>query len=144
MLSQLHDFIDFDSYPNWTPADGCSALGGTIYQTHGTHVAGTIAQVRRGRVVAWRRREIGAYKVFDLYLFEGDLYVGAFDGPLFDAIIQATGAGYRVISMSLGSYGVRNDKSLQTRRGCLGSRRQVGETATVLSSSRQRETRRSA
>ena len=106
-------FIDFDSYPNWTPADGCSALGGTIYQTHGTHVAGTIAaKFGGGRVVGVAPdAKIGAYKVFDLYLFEGDLYVGAFDGPLFDAIIQATGAGYRVISMSLGSYGVRNDKS---------------------------------
>jgi subtilisin family serine protease len=105
-------YIDFDTYPNWTPSDGCTALGGTIYQAHGTHVAGTIAsKFGGGRVVGVAPdAKIGAYKVFDVYLYGGDLFLGAFDGPIFDAIIDATLAGYRVISMSLGSYGVRNDK----------------------------------
>ena len=61
---------------------------------------------RRG---AWREdrrlQGVDAYTVDGIYL-----NIGAFDGPIFDAIIQATVAGYRVISMSLGSYGVRNDK----------------------------------
>ncbi|TAM44846.1 MAG: serine protease [Acidobacteria bacterium] len=106
-------YIDLLTYPNWTPSDGCTALPFTDYEWHGTHVAGTIAaKFGGGRVVGVAPdAKIGAYKVFDAYTVDGiHLKVGAFDGPIFDAIIQATTAGYRVISMSLGSYGVRNDK----------------------------------
>ena len=106
-------YIDLHTYPNWTPSDGCTALGANFYQAHGTHVAGTIAaKFGGGKVVGVAPdAKIGAYKVFDAYTVDGiSLNLGAFDGPIFDAIIQATVAGYRVISMSLGSYGVRNDK----------------------------------
>ena len=106
-------YIDFLTYPNWTPSDGCTDLGANFYQAHGTHVAGTIAaNFGGGKVVGVAPgAKIGAYKVFDAYTVDGIyLNIGAFDGPIFDAIIQATMAGYRVISMSLGSYGVRNDK----------------------------------
>lgn len=106
-------YIDFVAYPTWTPSDGCTALGANFYQAHGTHVAGTIAaKFGGGKVVGVAPdAKIGAYKVFDAYTVDGIfLKIGAFDGPIFDAIIQATVAGYRVISMSLGSYGVRNNK----------------------------------
>jgi subtilisin family serine protease len=108
--------IDFDAHPDWSPDDGCTPVAAS-YESHGTHVAGTIAsKFGGGRVVGVSPdAKIGAYKVFDRYrytdpvdgLVEG---VGAFDGPLFSAIMQATQAGYPVISMSLGSHVLRNDK----------------------------------
>jgi subtilisin family serine protease len=109
-------YIDFNAYPNWTPADGCTPAA-PIYQSHGTHVAGTIAaKFGGGRVVGVAPdAKIGAKKVFDRYrttdsnvqLVES---VSAFDGPLFSAILLAADAGYPVISMSLGSHVLRNDK----------------------------------
>lgn len=108
--------IDFDAHPEWSPADGCTPAAVT-YETHGTHVAGTIAsKFGGGRVVGVSPdAKIGAYKVFDRYRYTDPVdglvdAVGAFDGPLFSAIIQATEAGYPVISMSLGSHVLRNDK----------------------------------
>lgn len=109
--------IDFDAYPSWTPGvDPCTSAA-SMYVAHGTHVAGTIAaKFGGGRVVGVAPdAKIGVYKVFDRYRYtdpnEGVIDdVGAFDGPIFDAIIDATLNGYRVISMSLGSYGVRNNK----------------------------------
>jgi subtilisin family serine protease len=109
-------YIDLDAYPNWTPADGCSVAPYTKYESHGTHVAGTIAaKFGGGRVVGVAPdAKIGAFKVFDRYRYTDDTglhdAVGAFDGPLFSAIILATNAGYPVISMSLGSHVLRNDK----------------------------------
>jgi len=109
-------YINFDAYPNWTPADGCSVAPNTTYESHGTHVAGTIAaKFGGGRVVGVAPdAKIGAYKVFDRYRQTGANglvdAIGAFDGPLFSAIQQATLAGYPVISMSLGSHVLRNDK----------------------------------
>jgi subtilisin family serine protease len=106
-------YIDFFTYPDWTPTDGCTSLGANFYQAHGTHVAGTIAaKFGGGRAVGVAPdAKIGAYKVFDVYTTDNVyLKVGAFDGAIFTAIIDATLRGYRVISMSLGSYGVRNNK----------------------------------
>lgn len=107
-------FIDFDAYPDWEPdVDPCTALGFVDYETHGTHVAGTIAaKFGGGKVVGVAPdAKIGAYKVFDVYQYQGDLYLAAFDGPIFAAIIEATEAGYPVISMSLGGYVARNNKA---------------------------------
>jgi subtilisin family serine protease len=103
--------IDFDANPNWAPGDGCTPAT-TTYESHGTHVAGTIAaKFGGGRVVGVAPdAKIGAYKVFDRYRSGGTEAVGAFDGPLFAAIIDATLSGYPVISMSLGSHVLRNDK----------------------------------
>lgn len=108
--------IDFDAHPDWSPADGCTAAT-TTYETHGTHVAGTIAAKFGGGAMVGVAPDakVGAYKVFDRYRYTDPVdglvdAVGAFDGPLFSAIIQATQAGYPVISMSLGSHVLRNDK----------------------------------
>ncbi|MGH8028818.1 MAG: S8 family peptidase [Arenimonas sp.] len=108
-------YINFDAFPNWTPADGCTPIAPS-YQSHGTHVAGTIAaKFGGGRVVGLAPdAKVGAYKVFDRYRYTDGTglhdSVGAFDGPLFSAITMATQAGYPVISMSLGSHVLRNDK----------------------------------
>jgi subtilisin family serine protease len=108
--------IDFNAFPNWEPANGCTAVT-PRYETHGTHVAGTIAaKFGGGRVVGLAPdAKVGAYKVFDRYRYTNAsgavvTAVGAFDGPLFSAIMMATQAGYPVISMSLGSHVLRNDK----------------------------------
>jgi len=108
--------IDLDAHPNWSPADGCTTVAPS-YETHGTHVAGTIAAKLGGGLMVGVAPDarIGAYKVFDRYRYTDPVKglvdtVGAFDGPLFAAIIQATQAGYPVISMSLGSHVLRNDK----------------------------------
>ena len=108
--------IDFNAFPNWEPANGCTAAT-TSYESHGTHVAGTIAaKFGGGRVVGLAPdAKVGAYKVFDRYRYTNAsgavvTAVGAFDGPLFSAIQMATMAGYPVISMSLGSHVLKNDK----------------------------------
>jgi subtilisin family serine protease len=107
--------IDLDAHPNWSPADGCTATF-TTYESHGTHVAGTIAaKLGAGAVVGVSPdAKVGAYKVFDRYRYTDtdgvNDVVGAFDGPIFSAIVAATQAGYPVISMSLGSHVVRSDK----------------------------------
>ncbi|GAB3380973.1 S8 family peptidase [Lysobacter fragariae] len=96
--------IDFDVNP-----DVCTPVAPN-YQTHGTHVAGTIAaKFGGGRVVGLAPdAKIGAYKVFDRLRYTDATgthdVVSGFDGPIFAAIIQATQAGYGVISMSLGSH----------------------------------------
>jgi subtilisin family serine protease len=108
--------IDFDAHPNWSPADGCTPAA-AMYESHGTHVAGTIAAKLGGgaAVGVAPDAKVGAYKVFDRYRYTGGDGkvvddVGAFDGPVFSAIMAATQAGYPVISMSLGGHVVRSDK----------------------------------
>jgi subtilisin family serine protease len=105
-------FIDFGTFPIWSPDDGCTPLGFDDYEFHGTHVAGTIAaKFGGGKAVGVAPdAKVGAYKVFDIFQYQGDLYVGAFDGPIFVAIIDAAYKGYGVISMSLGSTLYRNNK----------------------------------
>ncbi|MGZ6143324.1 MAG: S8 family peptidase [Myxococcales bacterium] len=107
--------IDFDQFPSWSPADGCTPAA-TSYEWHGTHVAGTVAaKFGGGRVVGVDPdARIAAYKVFDHFKFtDADgthIATGAFDAPLFSAIVDATLRGYPVISMSLGGVGFRNNK----------------------------------
>lgn len=107
--------IDFDAYPDWTEADGCTAAS-PVYELHGTHVAGTVAaKFGGGRVVGVApETRIGAYKVFDRYRYTDPVEgvvddVGAFDGPILAAIVDASMRGYPVISMSLGGYVERNN-----------------------------------
>lgn len=113
---QYSTLIDFDAHPDWSPADGCTPAT-TVYEAHGTHVSGTVAaKFGGGRVVGVAPDGIvGAYKVFDRYRYTDPVdglvdKVGAFDGPLFSAIIDATRKGYPVISMSLGGEILRNQK----------------------------------
>ncbi len=106
-------YIDFDAHPVWSPADGCTSLSTPRFEWHGTHVAGTVAaKFGGGRAVGVAPdARVGAFKVFDLYQYKGAKAVGAFDGPIFTAIIEAAQRGYRVINMSLGSTALRNNKS---------------------------------
>ncbi|MFM9420792.1 S8 family serine peptidase [Thermus antranikianii] len=100
-------WIDFDD-PNLDPNNPCTPAPGVLYEAHGTHVSGTVAAAfGGGRVVGVAPGlRIAAYKVFDrIHFTEGDEEyddVGAFDGPIFAAIIDAAKKGYDVINMSLG------------------------------------------
>jgi subtilisin family serine protease len=102
-------YVDLVANPDWSPADGCSPLPSPTFDFHGTHVGGTIAaRFDGGRVVGVAPESgIAAYKVFDVIRIDdpdaGPTFViGAFDGPVFAAIIHAATAGYPVINMSLG------------------------------------------
>jgi subtilisin family serine protease len=99
--------IDFDAHPEWSPGLGCDDAA-EYYVAHGTHVAGTIAaEFGGGRVVGVAPGvRIAAYKVFDRYRVTIDEEtidaIGAFSGPVFEAIVDAALRGYPVINMSLG------------------------------------------
>jgi subtilisin family serine protease len=100
--------IDFDAHPVWTPSMGCDPAS-TYYVAHGTHVAGTVAaSFGAGRVVGVAPGvRIAAYKVFDRFRFtlpDSTVIddVGAFDGPVFTAIVDSALRGDAVINMSLG------------------------------------------
>lgn len=108
--------IDFDAHPDWSPEMGCTPAA-TTYEWHGTHVAGTIAaKFGGGRVVGVDPdARVAVYKVFDRYRYTDDKgvlhdAVGGFDGPLFDAIVDAAANHIPVVSMSLGSDAIRNNK----------------------------------
>jgi subtilisin family serine protease len=112
-------YVDLVTHPDWTPADGCTSLGGFFtHDFHGTHVAGTIAaKFGGGRVVGVApAAAIAAYKVFDLVRQTDPdtgltvFGLGAFDGPLFSAIVDAANRGLPVISMSLGGLILKSDK----------------------------------
>ncbi len=88
------------------------------FQSHGTHVAGTIGGNWGGGVVGVApNADIGAFRVFDRYRaynWDGSLIddYGAGDGALFQAIIDAADAGYPVISMSLGgTFDIRDGRA---------------------------------
>jgi subtilisin family serine protease len=95
---------------------GCDAAP-TYYVGHGTHVAGTVAaSFGEGRVVGVAPGvRIAAYKVFDRYRFTLPDHtviddVGAFDGPVFTAIVHSALSGDAVINMSLGGTIDRSSK----------------------------------
>ncbi len=98
-------WIDFDHFD---PDNLCTPAPKVLYEAHGTHVAGTVAAAfGGGRVVGVAPGvRIAAYKVFDRFHYTegGEEYddVGAFDGPIFEAILDAAQKGYDVINMSLG------------------------------------------
>ncbi|HUS33670.1 MAG TPA: S8 family serine peptidase [Kofleriaceae bacterium] len=75
-----------------------------MYEPHGTHVSGTIAGTANVGVIGVApNAEIEAYKVFDRVLLPtGEFVLNGFEGPIFDAIVDASNTGYPVISMSLG------------------------------------------
>jgi subtilisin family serine protease len=106
-------FIDIA--PDWTWDGVCSRMSDygvpPQYQSHGTHVSGTIGATGRVGVIGVApNAEVEAYKVFDYAVLPADpnnnnqrqVILTAFEGPLFDAIVTAANTGYPVISMSLG------------------------------------------
>lgn len=100
-------WIDFD---HLDPDNLCTPAPKVLYEAHGTHVAGTVAaRFGGGQVVGVAPGlRLAAYKVFDRYHYTdpetGEEYddVGAWDGPIFEAILDAARKGYAVINMSLG------------------------------------------
>ncbi|RTG92391.1 serine protease [Thermus scotoductus] len=100
-------WIDFD---HLDPNNLCTPAPSVLYEAHGTHVSGTVAAAfGGGRVVGVAPGvRLAAYKVFDRYHYTdpetGEEYddVGAWDGPIFEAILDAASKGYSVINMSLG------------------------------------------
>lgn len=104
-------FIDFDKYAEWDPeVDPCSSAP-IVYEGHGTHVAGTVAAKTGGGATVGVAPgvKIAAYKVFDRYRFtraDGRLVddVGAFTGPVLEAVVDAAQKGYQVASLSLGGH----------------------------------------
>ncbi|WP_448566544.1 S8 family peptidase [Thermus sp.] len=100
-------WIDFD---HLDPDNLCTPAPEVMYEAHGTHVSGTVAaRFGGGRVVGVAPGlRLAAYKVFDRYHYTdpdtGEEYddVGAWDGPIFEAILDAARKGYAVINMSLG------------------------------------------
>ncbi|WP_223965897.1 S8 family peptidase [Thermus thermophilus] len=100
-------WIDFD---NFDPNSLCTPAPYVMYEAHGTHVSGTVAAAfGGGRVVGVAPGvRLAAYKVFDRYHYTdpetGKEYddVGAWDGPIFEAILDAADRGFDVINMSLG------------------------------------------
>ncbi|MCB2179604.1 S8 family serine peptidase [bacterium] len=73
---------------------------GTFTADHGTHVAGTIAAAFDGgkAVGVGPNLGIAAYQVFE------DNDDGAWDGPIWWAILDAADQGFAAINMSLGGY----------------------------------------
>lgn len=100
-------WIDFD---HLNPQNPCTPAPNVLYEAHGTHVSGTVAAAfGGGRVVGVAPGvRLAAYKVFDRYHYTdpetGEEYddVGAWDGPIFEAIVDAANRGFDVINMSLG------------------------------------------
>jgi len=94
----------------WIPENLCTPAPSVLYEAHGTHVSGTVAAAfGGGRVVGVAPGvRLAAYKVFDRYHYTdpetGEEYddVGAWDGPIFEAIVDAANRGFDVINMSLG------------------------------------------
>lgn len=92
----------------WTSTDPC--LDYPWAHWHGTHVAGTIAAAFDHGAAVGVGPDLGiaSYNVFELYddPDEGPVPV-AFDGPIWDAMIDAADRGYDVINMSLGGYVIK-------------------------------------
>lgn len=108
--------IDFVAHPSWEPSMGCAATA-AVYDIHGTHVSGTIAARFGGGAVVGVAPEaqIAAYKVFDRYrTLDADgkptEALGAFTAATHAAIVDAAAHHYPLVTMSLGSAIVRNDK----------------------------------
>lgn len=107
--------------PNLDPNNPCSPAPSVLYEAHGTHVSGTVAAAfGGGRVVGVAPGlRLAAYKVFDRirFLENGQPVddVGAFDGPIFEAILDAAQKGYAVVNMSLGgTLDLRNREDVAT------------------------------
>jgi lantibiotic leader peptide-processing serine protease len=97
----------YDTVIDFNTGEECAPTT-PIFHFHGTHVSGTIAAKLDGNGVVGVSPTscIAAYKVFDRYRFFDGVNliddVGAFDFAIFDAIVDATLGGRKVINMSLG------------------------------------------
>jgi subtilisin family serine protease len=109
-----------------------------------THVAGTVAAKGLGVTGVAPRTKIAAYKVFDRVRFPTPDGVqeshGAFDGPVFAAIVDASLRGFEVINRSLGG---TLDRSAKDRRGTPGIASPRWPTASASRSWRRAGTSRS-
>ncbi|WP_019587062.1 S8 family peptidase [Deinococcus apachensis] len=99
--------------PGGPSADACTKGATPTYEGHGTHVAGILGGRADGEGITGVAPgvRIAAYKVFDRYRSaDGQDQLGAFDGPVFAAILDAVDRGAAVINMSMTSTLDRSNK----------------------------------
>jgi len=95
----------------YSVAGPCSAY--PAYSYHGTHVAGSVAAAFGHGAAVGVGPDLGiaSYNVFEVVETPEGPALGAFDFPVWEAIIDAADRGFEVVNMSLGGYGTKQENA---------------------------------